>query len=428
MSDSKGAPWWEAFGDANIDRLETQALANNLDIQQAEARLDQAQAMAGYADAALAPSANLEAAAGSVRQSLNSGMGILSNFLPNYQRNVDQGQVGLSASWELDFAGGLRHQREAANAGVLASSAELDALRLAISAEVADAYFVMVGAKGQKAALQHQFDLLASQLRIMKVRAQVGVASREDIERLTADVEESAAPLPLLGATISGQQNRLAVLLGRNPSEWEMNIDGINEVPLAPDPSGGVPVELLSRRPDVLAAQHRLAGANAGVAASMAEYYPRVSLSALVGQDSNNYATLSSSQSTYTQSILGLRWRLFDFGRIDAEVKAAKGKQKEALLAYRSAVLRAASDVETGFSQLMAAREQLKHLEAQGNGVRRVAESVQKSMRAGAASEDEALSAERAVARADSDIVLARREVARSIVVAARALGGPIEK
>jgi outer membrane protein TolC len=160
----------------------------------------------------------------------------------------------------------------------------------------------------------------------------------------------------------------------------------------------------------------------------MAEYYPRVSLSALVGQDSNNYATLSSSQSTYTQSILGLRWRLFDFGRIDAEVKAAKGKQKEALLAYRSAVLRAASDVETGFSQLMAAREQLKHLEAQGNGVRRVAESVQKSMRAGAASEDEALSAERAVARADSDIVLARREVARSIVVAARALGGPIEK
>jgi outer membrane protein TolC len=143
---------------------------------------------------------------------------------------------------------------------------------------------------------------------------------------------------------------------------------------------------------------------------------------------SGDYANLNSSSSSFAQSYFGIRWRLFDFGRIDSEVRVAKGKQKEALLAYRSAVLRATSEVETGFSQLAAARRQLQHIEAQLENTRLVAQSVNSSYQVGASSEDDALAAKRASAKLEFDVVSARRDVARAIIASSRALGGPIAR
>ncbi len=425
--EATGESWWKAFADENLNRLESLALAENLDLQQAVARLEQAQAAAGITDAATAPAVNLEGSAGRVRQSLNAGFGTLANFNPAYARTVNPAQLGFNGTWDLDFAGGLRHQREAAGATVQASAAEWQSLRLAISAEVADSYFVMQGVRLQKHALEKQLELLATQLHIMEVRVQTGAASEAELDRLKATVEESTAPLAMLNATVTSQKNKLAVLLGKNPTDWEPALDNLIQLAIFPDPAGGVPVEILRRRPDVLAAEQRVAVAAASVAASMAEYYPKISLSAAIGQDSSNYSHLDSSRSSFAQSFLGLRWRLFDFGRIDAEVKVAQGKQKEALLAYRSAVLRAAADVETSFAQLAAARERLKHLLEEGKRLQQVAQSVQNAYKTGAVSKDEVCNAERNVAHAEFDQAAANVELAHAIVVAARALGGPIE-
>jgi NodT family efflux transporter outer membrane factor (OMF) lipoprotein len=424
--ETDGSSWWKAFGDGTLDSLESQALAENLDIQQGQARLEQARSAAGMADASLAPTVNLDASVGRVQQSLNSGLGTLSNFVPNYARTVDPGQLGFSASWDLDFAGGLRHQREAAGANLEATAAELTALRLSISVEVADAYFTALGSKALNAALVRQLDLLNSQMRIMEVRVRVGAASQTDLDLVKARIAEASVPLATLTAAISIQKYRLAVLLGRDPSKWAIELGALEPNTLAANPTGGQPVDLLRRRPDVLAAERRVASAGANVAASMAEYYPRISLSAAIGQDASNYANLDSSRSTYAQSFLGLRWRLFDFGRIDTEVKLAQGKQQESLLVYRAVVLRAASDVETSFSQLAAARERLRNLEEQRNRVHLVLTSVQRSNEVGSSSLDEVYSAGRSLAKTDFDIATARLEIARAIVFAARALGGPI--
>lgn len=425
-AESNGTSWWKVFGDPTLDRLESLALAENLDIKQAEARIEQARDAADIAEAALAPTVVLDGSVGRVQQSLNSGLGTLSNFVPNYERTVDPGKISFSAAWDLDFAGGLKSQKEAAGAAVLASSAELQALRLAISAEVADAYVLLKSTRQQKAALERQLSLFALQKQIMEVRVRVGAAPQEALDGLSATIEQVTAPLAILNATISGQKDRLALLLGRNPSNWDFAVDDEYHLSIAMNPAGGLPVELLRRRPDVLAAEQRVAAAAANVSASMAEYYPRISLSAALGQDASNYSNLDASKSTFAQTFLGLRWRLFDFGRIDAEVKVAQGKQKEVLIAYRAAVLRAASDVESGFSQLAAARERLEHLEEEAKRVQLVAQSVQRSLQTGAASRDDALGAERNVARSNFDVVSARRDVARAIVVAARAMGGPI--
>jgi len=424
---SSGAPWWKAFQDPALDRLESLALAENLDIQQAQARLEQARDAAGIAQAALAPAIVLDGAVGRVQQSLNSGLGTLSKFVPNYERNIDPAKISFSAAWDLDFAGGLRSQREAAGASVLASAAEWQAVRLATSAELADAYFLLLGAQQQKAALVRQIDLLASQKRIMAVRVRVGAAAQENLDRLSAAIEQLSAPLSLLHASISAQKDRLALLVGRNPSTWELDLPADSSLPIAADPGGDLPVEWIGRRPDLRVAQQRVAAAGANVAAALAEYYPRISLSAALGQDASNYSNLGASKSSYAQTFVGLRWRLFDFGRIDAEVKVAQGKQKEALLAYRAAVLRACADVETSFAQLAAVRERLRHLEEEGKAIRLVAQSVQQSVKAGTASQDDALGVESTVARSDFDVLAARRDLARAIVVAARALGGPLD-
>lgn len=419
--------WWKAFGDTTLNELEKQALGGNLDIQQAQARVDQARSAAGLAKVALAPSVNLDASAGRVQQSLNSGLGVLSNYVPNYSRMVDPGQLALSATWDLDFAGGLKSQREAAGANLEARAAEMEALRLTISAEVADAYFSMLGSRLQKAALAWQIELLTAQTRTMEARVRVGGAAQVDLDRIQSAVAETSAPIAALTANISIQKNRLALLLGQNPSSWDVAIESNPQLPVAADPAGGVPADVLRRRPDVVAAERRAASAGAGVAVSMAEYYPRISLSAALGQDSSNYANLDSSRSTFAQSFLGVRWRLFDFGRIDAEVKVAKGKQQEALIAYRATVLRAASEVESGFSQLAAARERLKHLEEQAGHARQISKAIQNAFKAGSASEDEVRGADRNVAKAEFDIAAGQLDVSLSIAQVARALGGPVE-
>ncbi len=425
--ETTGLSWWKAFNDPTLDYLESQALAENLDIRQAQATMEQAGYATAIATTLLTPAVNVDASAGRAQQSLKSGLGSLSNFVPNYARTVEPVQVGLSAAWDLDFAGGLRRQREAAGANMEATAAELQAIRISISAEVADAYFSALGAKLQKAALTKQVGLLTTQLRIMEARVRVGAASQVDLERIRSGIEETAAPLATLSANVSIQKNRLAILLGRNPSSFDIEIDDVGGIPVAADPAGGVPVEILRRRPDVVAAEKRVFAAGANVAASMAEYYPRISLSAALGQDSSRYENLDSARASFVQSFLGLRWRLFDFGRIDAEVNLAKGKQKEALLAYRATALRAASDVETSFSQLAATRERVKHLEEQGLRLRLISKSVQLAYKVGAASEDELCGAERNVARTDFDVAVAKLDVSRAIIFAARALGGPVE-
>jgi outer membrane protein TolC len=395
-------------------------------VQQAEARLKQLRALVDNASAAMLPSASVEAQAGRVYQSLDSGLGTLSNIVPNYPRAVDADRLALGGAWDLDFAGSLRAQREGARATLAATYAERDTVRLSVSAEVASAYLQLAAARRDMVALQRRVELLLDQRTVMEKRARVGAASQDDVDRLTAMESEARASLPGLAGLVASLEVRLAVLRGRDPSSSDRVVATQAEVPLAADPTGGAPADVLRQRPDVRSAEARLAASRSRVQVAMSEYYPKLSLSAAVGFDSAQSSLLGQQSSVFGQGILGLRWRLFDFKRIDAEIASAKGQEQEALAGYRAAILRAGADVENSFSDVLRNRERLAVLEAQQQLARKRLATVQRAWQAGASSRDDTLGAEQEALRLDTLVNGARRDVALAIVGASRSLGQPI--
>lgn len=420
-------PWWRSFGDPALDALIAAALDGNLELEAALARIETARASARGADAALLPAGEIDGTAARARQSLNAGLGQLSRFVPDFPRTVNRAQLNVGASWDLDFAGGLRRRREIARADLAGRAAELEAVRLAISGEVADAYVALQGAIGQRAALAAQLAMLVERREIMAARVAAGTAPRSALDQAGAARDEVSALLAPLDATVAAERNRLSFLLGRVPGTGLPELRAAGIVPDAPDPAAGVPADILRQRADVRAAEARLVAANAGIGAAIAEYYPKLSLSGLIGLDSNRFANLVAGDSNVVQGALGLRWRLFDFGRVDAEVRAARGRTREALATYRATVLRAGEDVETSFAQLAAMRARLGWLVARRAALAAAAAASDTASRAGAVSRDTAIEARVPLAALDAAIIAARVDQARAVVQCARALGGATE-
>jgi outer membrane protein TolC len=184
-----------------------------------------------------------------------------------------------------------------------------------------------------------------------------------------------------------------------------------------------VPADLVSRRPDVAAAEYRLIAANAAIGAAMAEYYPKISLSALLGLQSSGLSNLPSANSAAALGGVGLRWRLFDFGRIDAEIDNARGKTREALAAYRQAVLAATEDVETCFAQLSGAQIQLAQLKTARTRLAKDLDIETKAFQYGGRSRESVLGKERSLAEADLRVTAVHENVVRTVVACYRSMG-----
>ncbi|OYW49930.1 MAG: hypothetical protein B7Z34_06565 [Novosphingobium sp. 12-62-10] len=415
------SPWWQSFNDPVLNRLETEALNANLSIEQALARLDQAQAASAAAGAARLPSAEAGASAARAQQSLNAGLGQLSRFVPDFLRTVDNGSATLSGSWDLDLAGGLRRRQEAARAGTAEAQAGVIAARLAVSAELAQAYFRLRVAQAQGLALNELAARARERQAIMAARLSSGAASQADAERTSAAAEQAAAALPQISARIEAERTRIAILLGHSPS-LPLDLDGAFSADAA-DPVAGLPAAVLRARPDVAMAEARLISANAAIGAAMAEYWPSVSLSALAGVQSNRFGQLFTGDSIALQGALGLRWRLFDFGRIDAQVASARGRNREMLAAYRETVLRATGDVEVAQAALIAARTALASTKAEVDLREAARDRDKAALRAGAISRETLSASQSALAEAQLRLAEARGNQAAALVDLSRALG-----
>jgi outer membrane protein TolC len=220
--------------------------------------------------------------------------------------------------------------------------------------------------------------------------------------------------------------NALDVMLGTPPGTHREELANAGVIPVAPQiASTGSPGDLLRRRPDLIVAERRLAASNARIGMAIAEYYPKLSFSGLIGSatslSSGNLFTSGASQAA---GVLGLRWRLFDFGRINAQIDLAKGQEAEALAGYRLAMLRATEDVENAFSALVKREDQAGIL---GQGVDSLSRARGASFAAyqkGVVSLIEVLQADENLLRASDMRAQAQTESARAAVAAFKALGG----
>jgi len=417
--------WWQGFDDPELVTIIDRVLAQNLDLAASAARVDQARAVAQAASANRLPSGELTADADRMHQSVYGPLGTLANTLPGYKRRQTLEDVGVGASWETDLAGGLHRQSQAASAEYQAAEASHVGVRISLAAEAADAYFRVRGAQARIAIAERQVTNESGLLDIVNLRREGGVGTVRESAQAQALVLQAKATVPPLRRELATQLNRLDVLMGVAPGTYAMEIVA-RETPLhvpTIDAAGG-PAALLRRRPDVIAAERRLVASNARIGAALSEYYPSLSLTGLLGFSSLASGSLLTSKAFQPEAMLGLRWRLFDFGRVDAEVKQARGADAEALANYRNTMLRATEDVENAIVAVVELENQKQILADEVTAHQQARDAAQDAYKGGAVSLIEVLDEDRQLLQSQDLLAEVQADNARSAVAAFRSLGG----
>jgi outer membrane protein TolC len=256
-------------------------------------------------------------------------------------------------------------------------------------------------------------------------RKNAGVASDRELAQAEALLAQARATVPQLNIILEAQLNRLDVLMGAQPGAYAAELSAPVDIPPIPGIANALDAsDLLRRRPDIIAAERQIAASNARIGQAIAEYYPKISLSALLGNEAISPGDLFREKAFQPTAIAGLRWRLFDFGRVDAEVKQARGVNAEALLQYRGSVLRAAEDVEDAFNALAQSESRRNEIVREISSLQRVKSLSDQSYQAGVIPLTDVLDADRQLLVAKDDLASTRETAARAAVSSFRALGG----
>lgn len=416
--------WWTSFGDPVLDRMVKIALAENLDIAAAAARLEQAAAGLKAAKGAFLPQATLDGSAGFKRQSIEDVQGRAFSRFPGFQRTVEQYGLNGAASWELDLFGRLSAQARAARAEAGAAEAGLAGARLTIAAEVVNTYIDLRAVEARLAVAQARVAAAKDADTLLHQRAERGVAALTETDRSAAELAGAIAAVPALETALEVQRNRLDVLLGRAPGQAAAEL-GSGPIPAvrAPAVPDG-PASLLARRPDVVAAERQVAASDARVAEAIRARYPRFTISGFAGLLANGMGNLFTGGAVQAGASGGVSVPLFTGGRLRAQQAAAEARLKEAVAAWQQIALQAAAE---GENALLALNKRSLQADAAATVAARLGDSRQRietAFRAGAVSRIETLNVERQRLDAEDAAIAAKAEAARAGVNAFRALGG----
>jgi NodT family efflux transporter outer membrane factor (OMF) lipoprotein len=322
--------WWEGFQDSTLNALMEQVQVSNQDLAAAEARYRQSSAAVAAARSGLFPT--LGASAGASR---SRGTG-------------DRYTVALDARWELDLWGRIRRTIEAARAGEQASAADLENARLSLQATLATAYFQLRVTDAAQSLLEDTIKAFQRSLEVTRNRYNAGVAARVDVVQAETQVLSAQADAIDLRVTRAQLEHAIAVLTGKAPANFE-----ITAVPFRahiPDVPPGMPSTLLERRPDIAAAERRMAAANERIGVAQAAYFPSLTLTGSAGFASNSLSNLFSAPSRFWSLGADLAGTLLDFGARSAQVDTARAQYDEAVATYRQAVLNGFQEVEDNLS------------------------------------------------------------------------------
>jgi NodT family efflux transporter outer membrane factor (OMF) lipoprotein len=416
--------WWTGFNDPMLVTVVQRALDQNLDLAASLARVQQARAAASAAGAQLLPTVDLDASASAQRQSLESPLGSIGKAFPGYNRYQRDYTAGPVASWEIDLFGGLRRDAAAAADEEQAAEADHAGTRISVSADAADAYLQIRGYQVRLAVAQNQVDTDAHLLSLIDARHRLGQSDAREYAQAEALLKQARASIPPLRIGLEAQLNRLDVLMGVQPGTYARDLARSDDIPTVPAIGGDQPLDVLRRRPDIIAAERRLAASNERIGSAISDYYPKISLSGALGFDSVSINHLLTSKAFQAAGTGALSWRLFDFGKIDAEVAAARGANAEVLAQYRQAALKAVEDVEDALSSLSQTQAHVEELQGEVEALTRARDLSQKAYQAGSITLTDVLDADRQLLTARDELDSNRTDAARAAVRTFRALGG----
>lgn len=404
------SPWWHHFDDPLLGTLIDDALAHNLDIAQAFARIRQVRAARDSSAATLAPLLGTSAGASRSRSA------------PGSSHNL---RLGLDASWEPDLFGSRSAALRGAELDLAASQATAAATRQAVAAEVALAYIQLRGSRRQLAISQRNLEAQQQTQALTSWRAQAGLGDTLDAEQARASTEQTRASLPALEAEIASSEHRLGVLLGQPPGALRERLGASDQIPRMAEPlPPGVPADLLRRRPDLLAAELSLQAEMARQSSTRAARWPGVSLSGSLALQAATLAGLSASGAWLATLGASVDWLLLDGGSRDARVAGQDAVLEQARLSYRTTLLGALEDVENALASVEATQRQSEALDRGAQAARNALLLATHRYQAGLTDFGTLLDTQRSVLTLENSLASAQTQQSLALVRLGKALGG----
>ena len=410
------ARWWQQFEDPVLVQLQDAALANNLDVRGAVARVEQARAVFDDVRRDRLPTAT-------VNSSVDRREQVIPGFVDEPIRTSTY-RAAFDAFWEVDLFGRVRSAVRAARANAEALDASLDDVKVIVTAEVAREYFDLRGLQQQLAVAERSLANQRETLRLTQVRSTNGIGEEQDVVSAAARVAAIEASVPPLRARLAVRVHRLAVLVGRRPGELAVDLSPRPYPALAKALPLGDVGQLLRRRPDVRAAERRLAAAAAREGVAAADLYPRVSISGVLGLLAGRGSDFARPDSRFWAVTPALSWAGFDIGSARARLRGAEAASREALASYEQSVLLAIEETENALVSYREEQARLLKLGDQARESARAAAIARVRFREGLSefltlldAERTQLAAEDAVARAEADVFI-------RVVALYKSLGG----
>jgi outer membrane protein, multidrug efflux system len=417
-TDTANTAWWEQFEDPVLNDLITAALADNLDVKIAAARVEEFRGQFVTTRSGLFPQVGANFDASRQRASQDGSVPIPAGVGAVY----NQFDASVSASWEIDLFGKTRRETEAARANLLASEEGRRGTILALVGSVASSYINLRSLDRQLDIAKTTAESRADSVKVFTLRFKFGEVSEMELAQSRSEYQAALATIPQLESQIAVQEDALAVLLGRNPEPILRGheLDAL----AAPTIPAGLPSDLLERRPDLLQAEQNLIAQNALIGAARALYFPSISLTALFGSLSTEFSNLFTGPARVWSFAGAVSLPIFTAGNIEGQVHQAEARQQEALFAYQKAIQTAFQEVADALITLQKSREQLSVQYDQVAALSTYAHLARLRYEGGYTSYIEVLDAERSLFNAQLSYAQTQGAELTSFVSLYKAMGG----
>lgn len=419
--------WWRAFNDPVLDKLIDTAYKQNLSLSIAGVRVLEARAQLGIAVGRLFPQS--QQAFGSLEYNQLSRNSTFGSFIASGGAYT-QDQIGITASWEIDFWGKVRRAIESADAALMASVADYDNTLVSLTSDVANNYILIRTLEKRIGIARQNVQTQRENLRIAEARFKAGATSERDVAQAAAVLNNTESIIPGLQAQLQQAQHALSVLLGLPPSDLKDLLGGPSEIPVAPPEIAiGIPTDLLRRRPDIRSAEYQAMAQAAQIGVAKADLFPAFSLSGTFSFLSTTVgrSTLADMFRWNSRNYVAgpaLSWNIFNYGQITNNVRLQDARFQELLISYQNTVLSAQQEVEDALSAFLRAQEQAEFLA-------RSAESAKVSLgystlqyRGGAVDFTTVLTGQQSLLSQQDNLANTLGNISRSLVAVYRALGG----
>lgn len=408
--------WWQQFDDPTLNQLVNQSLQGNRDLRVAFARWKAARAIRDDISNDALPVVTSRASSEIGRAQVPGSS--------DHRVNVERYDLGLDMAWEIDLFGRISRELEASNAQQDAAAADFYQLRVSMIAELADAYGQLRGAQLREKIARDNLKNQTDSRAVTVSRRDEGLGNELDVTRADARLAAVEATIPVFQADQVHQRNRIATLLGERPDQMSVDLSPAS----LPAISKALPIgdlgELLRRRPDIIAADRRLAAATASVGVATADLFPRVSLSGFLGFTAARGSQIGSGAAQAWGLGPSITWAAFDLGSVRARIRGAKADADGALNGYEQHVLLALEESSNAFSDYSKRQQRLISLIKQSESSRAAAALAGLQYKEGTADYLVLLDAERERLSAEDSQAEGETDQYRSIVAIYKALGG----